>query len=80
MLDRAAIQPTIYIVANHYQDAIEYMHAQDMNPVNTRFVSCPQVLVGVSKPKVVVLGAADQVPEGIIDVLVRREAEVEYVN
>lgn len=78
MLDRAAIEPTLYIVANHYQDAIDYIHAQDLNASNIRFVSCPQVLSGTVKPKVIVLGDGSGVPDGIIEVLVRREADITY--
>lgn len=78
MLDRATIHPVTYIVANHYQDAIDYVHRMDLNAAEVRFVSCPQVLAGATKPKVIVLGAADQVPDSIIEVLARREADVTY--
>ena len=75
MLDRAAMT---YIVANHYQAALDYIHTRDLSALDVRFVSCPQVLAGLTKPRVVVLGDADQVPESIIEALARREAEVTY--
>jgi hypothetical protein len=78
VLDRATVSQPTYIVSNSYMDAIEYMHAKDLSPLDVKYVSCPEVLAGTTKPRVIVLGEADQVPQGIIDVLIRREAEVTY--
>lgn len=67
-----------YIVCDDYQMAIEYAHAKDLWPGTTRYVSRVEVLVGVERPRVIVVGDATQVPQDIVEALARRQAEVTY--
>lgn len=70
----------LYIVANHYMMAKDYIYQHDLNAAEVRYVSVPAVLKGVESPRVVVIGDADQVEEAIIELLARKNAQVTYAE